>query len=130
MFVYCVVDSEVGILTFANAGHYAPILVRADGRIERLASGGPVLGVFSDAVYVQERVQVAGGDRLVLYTDGITEARRADDEEFGEERLAALSRQHRRCSAPALQARLTAAVAGFTSGEFQDDATLIVMAAE
>jgi sigma-B regulation protein RsbU (phosphoserine phosphatase) len=129
-FFYCVVDAEVGTLTFANAGHYAPMLVRADGRIERLVSGGPVLGVFSDAVYDQERVHVAPGDRLILFTDGITEARRADDEEFGEERLAALSCEHRGCSAPALQARLTEAVAGFTSGQFQDDATLIVMAAE
>jgi sigma-B regulation protein RsbU (phosphoserine phosphatase) len=129
-FFYCVVDSEIGTLTFANAGHYAPVLVRADGGVERLASGGPVLGVFSDAVYTQERIHVAAGDRLVLFTDGITEARRADDEEFGEERLVALACEHRGCSAPALQARLTDAVSGFTSGEFQDDATLIVMAAE
>ena len=49
-FFYCVMDWELGLLTFANAGHHAPILVRADGRVERLAAGGPVLGVFPDAV--------------------------------------------------------------------------------
>src|SRR3954469_18045542 len=47
-FFYCVIDCELGLLTFANAGHYAPILVRGDGRIERLGAGGPVLGVFPD----------------------------------------------------------------------------------
>ena len=129
-FFYCVVDSELGTLTFANAGHYAPVLVRADGQVERLASGGAVLGVFPEGVYVQERIAVGIGDRLVLFTDGITEARDEADEEFGEDRLVALAREHRGCSAPALQARITETVSAFTAGRFQDDATLIVMAAE
>jgi sigma-B regulation protein RsbU (phosphoserine phosphatase) len=129
-FFYCVIDAEVGTLTFANAGHYSPVLVRADGQAERLASGGPVLGVFQDAVYSQDRLSMTNGDRLVLFTDGITEARSVDDEEFGEDRLVALATEHRACSAPALQARVTAAVSAFTGGRFQDDATLIVLAAE
>jgi sigma-B regulation protein RsbU (phosphoserine phosphatase) len=104
--------------------------VRADGQAERLASGGPVLGVFQDAVYSQDRLSMTNGDRLVLFTDGITEARSVDDEEFGEDRLVALATEHRACSAPALQARVTAAVSAFTGGRFQDDATLIVLAAE
>ena len=129
-FFYCVIDAEVGTLTFANAGHYSPVLVRADGQAERLVSGGPVLGVFQDAVYSQDRLSIKNGDRLVLFTDGITEARSMDDEEFGEDRLVALATEHRACSAPALQARVTAAVSAFTGGRFQDDATLIVLAAE
>ena len=129
-FFYCVIDAEVGTLTFANAGHYSPVLVRADGQAERLASGGPVLGVFQDAVYSQDRLSMTNGDRLVLFTDGITEARSVDDEEFGEDRLVALATEHRACSAPALQARVTAAVSAFSGGRFQDDATLIVLAAE
>jgi phosphoserine phosphatase RsbU/P len=129
-FFYCIVDSELGTLTFANAGHYAPVLVRADGRIERLASGGAVLGVFPDGIYTQQRIAIGSGDRLVLFTDGITEARDAADEEFGEDRLVALAREHRACSAPALQARITETVSAFAAGLFQDDATLIVMAAE
>ena len=86
------------------------MLVRADGQAERLVSGGPVLGVFQDAVYSQDRLSIKNGDRLVLFTDGITEARSMDDEEFGEDRLVALATEHRACSAPALQARVTAAV--------------------
>jgi sigma-B regulation protein RsbU (phosphoserine phosphatase) len=129
-FFYCVFDNDLGALTFANAGHYPPILVRAGGSVERLVPGGPVMGVLADAAYEQGRVSLAAGDRLVLFTDGITEARRRDDTEFGEARLIALAVENRACSAPALQARLADAVASFTGGTFQDDATLIVLAAE
>jgi sigma-B regulation protein RsbU (phosphoserine phosphatase) len=129
-FFYCVLDNDLGTLTFANAGHYPPILVRANGAIERLVPGGAVLGVFPDAVYEQDSVHVRSGDRLILFTDGITEARRADDEEFSETRLIEVALDNRACSAPALQARLAEAVATFTGGAFQDDATLIVLAAE
>jgi phosphoserine phosphatase RsbU/P len=137
-FFYCVADTDEGTLTYANAGHYPPILVRADGRVERLAAGGPVLGVFPDGEYEQAQVAIESGDRLVLYTDGITEAtpRGADGDngttrdEFGDARLIDLVARHRGCSAPSLQARLTEAVAQFSDGTFQDDATLIVMAAD
>jgi phosphoserine phosphatase RsbU/P len=129
-FFYCVADTEDGSVSFANAGHYPPILVRANGGVERLTEGGAVLGVFTDGVYEQGRTTLRTGDRLILFTDGITEARSEQDEEFGEDRLAALGVQHRACSAPALQARLAEAVAAFTNGRFQDDATLIVVAAD
>jgi sigma-B regulation protein RsbU (phosphoserine phosphatase) len=106
------------------------MLVRADGRVERLGIGGPVLGVLPEAEYEQTSVAIGAGDRLVLFTDGLTEARDAADEEFGEERLLAAAVAHRGCSAPALQARLTDAVAAFTGGHLQDDATLMVLAAD
>jgi sigma-B regulation protein RsbU (phosphoserine phosphatase) len=129
-FVYCVIDTYEGTLTYSNAGHYPPILARADGTIERLDAGGAVLGVFPEGVYEQAQVSIQSGDRLVLYTDGITEVINAADEEFGEARLVDLVVAHRACSAPALQARLAAAAADFSDGRFQDDATLIVMATD
>jgi len=129
-FFYCVVDNDDATLTFANAGHYPPILIRADGAVERLGTGGAVLGVFPDASYEQGRVSLRSGDRIVLYTDGITDVCNAADEEFGDARLVDLAVVNRACSAPALQARLANAVDGFSDGRFQDDATLIVMAAE
>jgi serine phosphatase RsbU (regulator of sigma subunit) len=137
-FFYGALDNDLRTLTFANAGHYPPVLVRADGSVERLTQGGPVLGVFTDAAYEQGRVRIGTGDRLVMFTDGITEARRPEgtaarstfeEDEFGEERLIASAVANRACSAPALQARLADAVATFTGGAFQDDATLIVVAA-
>jgi sigma-B regulation protein RsbU (phosphoserine phosphatase) len=137
-FFYCVVDTDEGALTYTNAGHYPPILMKADGRVVRLAAGGPVLGIFPAAEYEQAQVPIESGDRLVLYTDGISEAtpRGADGDngtardEFGDARLIELVATHRGCSAPALQARLTDAVAQFANGSFQDDATLIVMAVD
>jgi sigma-B regulation protein RsbU (phosphoserine phosphatase) len=128
-FFYCVADGDLGALTYANAGHYPPVLVRADGHIERLGTGGAVLGVLPESTYDQGHVSLSAGDRLLLFTDGITEARDEHDEEFGEARLVSLAAEHRSCSAPALQARLVDAVATFTGGHFQDDATLIVLAA-
>jgi phosphoserine phosphatase RsbU/P len=129
-FFYCVTDDEDKSLAYANAGHYPPILVRADGTVERLGLGGAVLGIFPDGAYEQGHVTLQSGDRLVLYTDGITEAMNDCDEEFGEPRLIDITVEHRSCSAPALQARLSKAVADFSNGRFHDDATLIVLAFE
>ena len=129
-FFYCVLDAAAGVLTYSNAGHYLPMLVRADGAVERLGCGGPVLGVLADAEYEQAQAALSPGDRIILFTDGLTEARDASDDEFGEDRLLAAALEHRRCSAPALQARLADAVARFTGGRLQDDATLIVLAAD
>jgi sigma-B regulation protein RsbU (phosphoserine phosphatase) len=129
-FFYCVLDATAGVLTYTNAGHYLPMLVRADGTVERLGIGGPVLGVLGEAEYEQAQVVLGQGDRIVLFTDGLTEARDASDQEFGEERLQQAAVVHRACSAPALQARLTAAVAAFTGGQLQDDATLMILAAD
>jgi phosphoserine phosphatase RsbU/P len=129
-FFYCVLDATAGLLTYTNAGHYLPMLVRADGSTERLGEGGPVLGVLPLAEYAQAQISLAPADRLVLFTDGLTEARSAADEEFGETRLLDAAVRHRECSAPALQARLADAVATFSGGRLQDDATLIVVAAD
>jgi len=129
-FFYCVLDAAAGALTYTNAGHYLPMLVRAGGAVDRLGAGGPVLGVIPGAEYQQSHVTLAPGDRLILFTDGLTEARDARDDEFGEPRLLDAAVRHRACSAPALQARLADAVATFTGGRLQDDATLIVLAAD
>jgi phosphoserine phosphatase RsbU/P len=126
-FFYCLVDAAAGALVYTNAGHYYPMLVRADGTSARLESGGPVLGVLEGAEYQQAHVALTPGDRLVLFTDGLTEARSPGDEEFGEERLLEAVIEHRACSAPSLQARLVNAVASFTAGQLHDDATLIVL---
>lgn len=125
---YVRLDGDANRLVYANAGHNPPLLVRANGEIVRLSSGGTVLGVFPDASYRGDELPLACGDRLVLYTDGITEARSAEDEEFGDARLAAGLHAHRALDAPALHARLLEMVTSFTGGVFQDDATLIVVA--
>jgi ketosteroid isomerase-like protein len=78
--------SANGTLVYTNAGHNPPVLLTRDG-IHRLTAGGPVLGLFADATFEQETIEVKSQDTLVMFTDGVTEARSASDEEFGELRL-------------------------------------------
>ncbi len=129
-FFYCRIDTTLGVVSYSNAGHYMPILIRQNGSVERLAEGGAVLGVFPDASYSQGHVPLASGDRMVLFTDGVTDARNTHDEEFGEDRLLTAAVANRACSAPALEARLSQYVAEFAGDALQDDATLIVVAVD
>ena len=127
-FFYCIVDTRASIITYANAGHCAPILLRANGEVKRLEPGGTVLGVFPDWPYQQGQVSIEAGDRLVLFTDGVTEASNSRDEEFGEERLVELASALRDRGAHELKNRILQTVSSFTGGQAQDDATLVVVA--
>jgi phosphoserine phosphatase RsbU/P len=126
-FFYALLDTGRGWLRYANAGHNPPLLVRRTGDVVRLEQGGPVLGVLSDGAYEQGEVEFAQGDRLLLFTDGITEASDASGEEFGEARLLDLARRHASATAEALRQAVMRAVTEFTGGEFQDDATLLIV---
>jgi len=112
---------------YSNAGHNPPLVVRADGSTTTLSEGGMVLGIFPDNAYEQGQIAIARGDRVVFYTDGITEARSPDGEEFGEERLATVAIETRRAPVEEMKAALLTAVNTFTGGKFEDDATLIVV---
>lgn len=127
-FCYLVLDRGRRLLTFANAGHNPPLLVRSDGRVEMLSSGGMVLGVMADATYEQREVPLEPGDRLILYTDGITEAEAPDGEDYGEARLSQAAGTHRALPAQAMLDALFTDVSTFAAGQFRDDATLIVAA--
>lgn len=127
-FFYACYDSASRKLRYTNAGHNPPMLVRRDGACVPLEKGGTVLGIFGESRFEQGEVQLAAGDRVLLFTDGITEVTNAAGEEFGEDRLLAFVRAHRNLSAIALQERLMAAVTKFCGGDFQDDATLLVLA--
>ena len=83
--VYGVLSSD-GRFIYSNAGHNPPLLLARDG-VRRLTTGGPILGVFADAIFEEECLHLHGLDTLVMFTDGVTEARNAGDEEFGDDRL-------------------------------------------
>jgi sigma-B regulation protein RsbU (phosphoserine phosphatase) len=127
-FCYARIDPASGRVDYANAGHNPPLLVRRNGTSETLTKGGMVLGVFPDTKYDQAQVPIAPGDRLVFYTDGITEARNAEGDEYGDERLLAAAIAARAQPAEAIKTALLDDVNGFTGGRFEDDATLIVVA--
>ncbi len=129
-FCFARVDVPGRRLIYSNAGHNPPLLVRANGSVERMSGGGMVLGVFPDNTYEQMELPLQSRDRLVFYTDGITEARDSKGEEYGDEQLEALAVQARELDATALKDRLLEDVTRFTDGKFDDDATLIVVAIE
>jgi sigma-B regulation protein RsbU (phosphoserine phosphatase) len=127
-FFYAQLDGANRHLAYVNAGHNAPFVVHSDGSHERLREGGAVLGVFATRNYEMGSAQLSPGDRVILFTDGVTEACNLAGEEFGEARLLRLLEDQRTLSADELQAKILAVVAEFSGGLWQDDATLLVLA--
>jgi sigma-B regulation protein RsbU (phosphoserine phosphatase) len=129
-FFYGVLDAATRQFDFCNAGHVPPLLINDSGSIRRLPTGGIVLGMFDTAEYANATVNLSPGDRLVLFTDGITEAFSPAGEEYGEERVAQAATEHRKLSAPDLNHRLLQDASDFCKGQFHDDATLVVIEAK
>jgi sigma-B regulation protein RsbU (phosphoserine phosphatase) len=123
---YAVLDAENRTLVYENAGHCPALLMRRNGEVESLRGGGAVLGALPDWVYQNYTVQLQLGDKLVLYTDGITEAESAQLEEFGEERLLEAARI-RDTTALDIQRAIMQRVTAFCGGNFRDDATLLIL---
>ena len=127
---YGVIDRPDRTLSFTNAGHNAPVLVRQNGDCLRLETGGSVLGVFDDASYCEGKVQLSSGDRLIMFTDGFTEAMDDHGDQFGDERLMSLLREHHELTAAELKQVVLESVGEFCNYLFDDDATLMVIAVE
>jgi serine phosphatase RsbU (regulator of sigma subunit)/catechol 2,3-dioxygenase-like lactoylglutathione lyase family enzyme len=120
---YC---DESQKMRYANCRHLAGLLLRADGAAEELHSTGTVLGLFRDWDGQLGECQLAPGDTLVLYTDGVTEACDAQEEEFGQRGLMEALRRHARLSAKATVDAVLKKVQEYSFGEQRDDITLIV----
>lgn len=126
---YGVLDAERQRLQYTSAGHSRPILINSSGAVERLDNGSALLGVFPDWKYQDSVLQLAPGDRLLLFTDGITEAAKLDGEEFGEERLVNIVKSAVYESPFEMNAQSLSEVKKFCDSKLQDDATLVVIAA-
>jgi phosphoserine phosphatase RsbU/P len=126
-FFYAQLDGPARVLKYTNAGHNAPILLHRDGSHERLEAGGGVLGVFPNQTFATGTAQLAPGDRVILFTDGVTEAFDGAAEEFGETRLLCLLREHRAAAPFVLQEKILAVAGEFSHGHWHDDATLLVL---
>jgi sigma-B regulation protein RsbU (phosphoserine phosphatase) len=127
-FLYGILDGEAHTFQYCNAGHLYPILL-SRGAVRMLEQGGAVLGVFADWTYEDFKIELREGDRLLLFTDGITEASDANGQEFEESRIAAFALANGTLSAKELNRRLLAQVTSFCNAQFRDDATLLVIAA-
>ncbi|MFH1680167.1 MAG: GAF domain-containing SpoIIE family protein phosphatase [Candidatus Eisenbacteria bacterium] len=125
-------DARRRRLHVANAGHHPPLLAGAESRrVERLHPKGLILGVEPEARYEVVRWDLARGDAVLFYTDGIIEARSPEGVFFGEDRLADLLVRHRRRSAEGIGGALFRAVRAFTGGAApKDDLTLVVLRIE
>jgi sigma-B regulation protein RsbU (phosphoserine phosphatase) len=126
-FLYGILDGEARTFQYCNAGHLFPILI-SGGSVQMPDSGGAVLGVFPDWNYEDATIQLKAGDRLLLFTDGITEASDASGNEFEEAKIAEFAVANAALSAKEMNNRLLAQVTAYCNGHFQDDATLLVIA--
>jgi phosphoserine phosphatase RsbU/P len=124
---YAHLDGPARRLRYVSAGHNSPFVLHRDGSHERLREGGVVLGVFANQAFQNGVIELRSGDRVVLFTDGVTEACNADEEEFGEERLLTVLRENHSRSAAQIQKEILLAVSAFSRGIWRDDATLLVV---
>jgi sigma-B regulation protein RsbU (phosphoserine phosphatase) len=118
-----------GRMSFSNAGHNYPVVARKGGEQVMLERGGLVLGVMESADYEEDAILLESGDRVVLYTDGITEAVNPEGELFGEDRLhAVIAGLAKDLSAREVAEGILSALETYREGEeARDDMTLMVL---
>ena len=128
---YALLDLRDGRLRYAVAGHPPPLVQRADGRLEALEAGGPIIGLGELVPFDEAETRLAPGDRLVLYTDGVVEQVDPDGDQFGVERLRDVLAHARRLPLGASCERVMAALRAFAGGRagapHEDDITLLTL---
>jgi sigma-B regulation protein RsbU (phosphoserine phosphatase) len=124
---YCMVNSA-GLFSYANAGHCAPFLVSVDGRLRKLHTSGMPVGMLEEAQFEVVQLQLEPGDKIVIYSDGLTEAENAAGEFFDTERLRACLRDNSTMGAAELHKVLLSTLDAFVEGGvIRDDITALVL---
>jgi sigma-B regulation protein RsbU (phosphoserine phosphatase) len=127
-FFFCLLDPQKDEMTYCNAGHNPPLIVTPSGELQALQPQGTMLGLLPEIGYTQKQIRFAEGDILAIFSDGVTEAARADDEEFGEDRLAQLLIEHREAPAEETVQTVLKAVSVWTNdAPAEDDVTLVIV---
>ena len=124
--LYLLIDAETGLVSVASAGHPPPRLVAADGSVSGIEARGLALGVDSGVEYAETHAELAPGGSVVLYTDGVIEARRAT-ELYGQHRLDALLARRHGLRAEDIAASVIQSARRFTGGELLDDCAVVVL---
>jgi sigma-B regulation protein RsbU (phosphoserine phosphatase) len=127
-FFYGVLDAAGGAMRYVNAGHTPPMVLRRDGSVDWLETGGAPLGMFPDWPYEEGVVQLHPGDLILAYTDGVTEAENPSGEMWGVEGLFRAASANRARSADETVHAVFQALDDFTRGHQADDATVLVLA--
>jgi predicted permease len=126
-FFYAQLDEQSGQLSYVNAGHNPPYLLRAS-EVSELSTGGMVIGLLAQAQYEEAKVDLRSGDVLVAFTDGVSEAMNEAEEEFGEERLKELLQASAHLPVNEISARITASLRAWIGAAPQhDDLTFLVL---
>jgi sigma-B regulation protein RsbU (phosphoserine phosphatase) len=125
-FFFGVYEEHSRILTYTNAGHLQPLLLRG-GKSQLLEVTGTVVGLFPAMRYEEQSVEIRSGDMLIAYTDGITEPENAYGEEFGVERLTETAMRHQHCEPLEIVSKIMEAVTHWsTASELPDDMTVVI----
>ena len=124
--LYLLVDPLERKIACASAGHPAPRIISPGGKVSALDARGLALGIEPNQKYATEKVELAPGSTVVLYTDGVIEARR-DGELYGEERLDKALRKHRKLDAQALAEAILVDCRTFAGGELDDDCAIVCL---
>jgi phosphoserine phosphatase RsbU/P len=118
-------------LTYINCGHNPPILLRANGKLEYLETGGPSLNIIKDVKYISSSVSLSSGDQIIFYTDGVTEIFNRDLKEFGFDRLNKEILNSKDTSANEIINNIVESTKSFSGSElYRDDFTLVVLKRE
>jgi phosphoserine phosphatase RsbU/P len=125
---YGVFEPDTGVFTFVNAGHTAPLVLRADNRCDRLSDGGIALGMFEQSSYTAGHVTIEPDDLVAIYSDGITEAENPGGRPFDEAGLEAVLRANRQHHIQTIGSDVVRAVETYTGDtKFADDLTLLLL---
>ena len=127
---YAQYDERTRWLRYVNCGHPQPMLIRADGCVERLDSAGQVLGLFPTWTGQMQTAQLHPGDTAAFFSDGISEAGIESEREYGEERLMSLLTSNNKRDPVAMMHSVLDSVEAFTGGRQEDDRTLILLRAQ
>jgi len=127
---YAVINAAAKRCTYCNAGHNPPLFFSRDHETQRLDRGGGILGVFTHWQYEEREIRLGSGDRILMYTDGITESRNPAGEEFGEGQLIDLAHRFHDGNAAALTEEVIGAATRFCHGNFDDDLTVVALSVD